>query len=284
MVVTSFLPIPQVSGATGAAAAAASSAGASSVAPSSPATVGTSGNRLCEGCGASHSGSYASGRFCSVRCARSQGARRKWSVTPKSRRAKRERAPCEACRRMHDASFASGRFCSVNCARRAAASSKWSKTRAERSRRLDAIRPSAPVPPPPPLHPAPFVYPVQPVMHHHYGIVYPHPHDHEPPQQLPPFGAHAPTPIVYAPALAVPWAPAHAHPLAHAPLQIFAHVPRPATAMQQLARTPVTPPSPNRSPSPIRLGSNGRRTAEGDASEALLCLSHLRTSDTPPPP
>jgi len=206
-----FLPIPQVSGATGAAAAAASSSATGSVAPSSPPAVAGVGNRSCEGCGASHSGSYASGRFCSVRCARSQGARRKWSVTPKSRRAKRERAPCEACRRMHDASFASGRFCSVNCARRAAASSKWSKTRAERSRRLDAIRPSPPIPPAPQLQPAPIMLPVpvQPVMHCHCGVVYPHHHDHDPPPQLP-FRTHAPTPIVYAPALAVPWAPAHA--------------------------------------------------------------------------
>lgn len=260
-----FLPVPSTGAASGAASAGAAAAGAQ---------VGAgAGARVCEACLGAHAGHYGSGRFCGVGCARRQGARRKWSVTPKARRAKRERAPCEACRRLHDRTYASGRFCSVNCARRQAASQKWSKSRAERSRRLDAIRPAAP-PPPPQLPQLPHEQRTAavgaPVYACPYAVVYGAPQPMLAPASRTPL--RPATPIVYAPALAVPWAPAHAHPLAHAPLQLLVHAtPRP-TASVQLARRPVTPPSPARSRRAASPSGWAEHTREGDASEALLCL------------
>lgn len=276
--------------------------------PDDSAFVATPSARACEACSGTHAGAYGSGRFCSATCAKKMGARRKWAAAPRARRAQRQKAPCEGCKRVHDRSYASGRFCSVHCARRVAAARKWDKSRVERSRRLDAIRPAVPaarelakrrripsetrrapvllqMTPVVPMYPEQYAQVPRPVVHHlHYAHC---PCGHmpsvvlsaSPPQHVfyPPGVIHNHAPVLQDPNAAprVPFQgvsyatehPVHPHPQQQplpAPLLRVSVPSDYVSAGQNLAPVP-----------PVR----DQPSAEGDASEALLCLGAPSPAD-----
>mmetsp|Transcript_9080 Transcript_9080/g.22631 ORF Transcript_9080/g.22631 Transcript_9080/m.22631 type:complete len:623 (-) Transcript_9080:433-2301(-) len=84
---------------------------------------------VCEDCKTVHMGSFASGRFCSVNCARSYAHKHKKVYGPSDpppdetgkAKAVEESSPkekrCENCAMIHVGTFGSGRFCTIKCSR-----------------------------------------------------------------------------------------------------------------------------------------------------------------------